>query len=86
MIITLMNQKRGLNRFSKLSDDGDPKASNNLLKHGAKTPVEPRCHHRIWRSSRRPAIKEGSIVINDDWVKTKHADNRITFILYPIRL
>ena len=36
MIITLMNQKRGLNRFSKLPDDEDPRASNNLLKHGAK--------------------------------------------------
>ena len=26
-----MNQKRGLNRFSKLPDDGDPWAPNNLL-------------------------------------------------------
>ena len=41
MIITLMNQKRGLNRFRKLHDDGDPWAPNNLLKPGAKekTPV-----------------------------------------------
>ena len=31
MINILMNQKRGLNRFSKLSDDGDPWAPNNLL-------------------------------------------------------
>ena len=36
MIITLMNQQRGVNRFSKLPDDGDPSASNNLLKPGAK--------------------------------------------------
>ena len=36
MIITLMNQKQGLNRFSKLPDDGDPWAPNNLLKPGAK--------------------------------------------------
>ena len=38
-----MIQKRGLNRFNKLSDDGDPWAPNNLLKPGAKekTPVEP---------------------------------------------
>ena len=36
MIITLMNQKRGLDRFSKLSDDGDPWAPNNSLKPGAK--------------------------------------------------
>ena len=28
-----MNQKRGLNRFSKLPDDGE--APNNLLKYGA---------------------------------------------------
>ena len=26
-----MNQKRGLNRFRKLPDDGDPWAQNNLL-------------------------------------------------------
>ena len=32
MITTLMNQKRGLNRLSKLPDDGDPWAPNNLLK------------------------------------------------------
>ena len=31
MINILMNQKRGLTRFSKLSDDGDPWAPNNLL-------------------------------------------------------
>ena len=36
MIITLMDQKRGLNRFSKLPDDGDPWEPNNLLKSGAK--------------------------------------------------
>ena len=36
MIITLMNQKRGLNRFSKLPEDGDPWAPNNLLKPEAK--------------------------------------------------
>ena len=27
----MMNQKRGLNRMSKLPDDGDPWAPNNLL-------------------------------------------------------
>ena len=36
MITILMNQKRGLNRLSKLPDDGDPWAPNNLLKPGAK--------------------------------------------------
>ena len=36
MITTLMNQKRGLNRFNKLPDDGDPWAPDNLLKPGAK--------------------------------------------------
>ena len=36
MITTLMNQKRGLHRFSKLPDDGDPLAPNNLLKPGEK--------------------------------------------------
>ena len=30
MINILMNQKRGLNRFSKLPDDGDHWAPNNL--------------------------------------------------------
>ena len=36
MISTLINQKRGLNKFSKLPDDGDRWAPNNLLKPGAK--------------------------------------------------
>ena len=36
MITTLMNQKQGPNRFSKLPDNGDPWAQNNLLKPGAK--------------------------------------------------
>ena len=36
MINILMNQKRGLNRFSKLPDDGDPRAPYSLLKPGAK--------------------------------------------------
>ena len=36
MIITLMNQKRGLNRFSMLPHDGDSWAPNNLMKPGAK--------------------------------------------------
>ena len=31
MINILMNQRRGLNRFSKLPDDGDPWVPNNLL-------------------------------------------------------
>ena len=36
MITTLMNQKRGLNRFSKLPDDGDPWVPDHLLKPEAK--------------------------------------------------
>ena len=36
MITTLMKQIRGLNRFSKLSNDGGPWVPNNLLKPGAK--------------------------------------------------
>ena len=36
MITSQINQKRGLNRFSKLPDDGDPLEPNNLLKPGAK--------------------------------------------------
>ena len=36
MTTTMMIQKRGLNRFSKLSDDGDLWAPNNLLKPGAR--------------------------------------------------
>ena len=31
-----MSQKRGLDRFSKLPNDGDPWAPNNLVKPGAK--------------------------------------------------
>ena len=48
-----MNQKRGLNRLSKLPDDGDPWAPNNLLKPGAKekTPVEPLWAKQQTRSS-----------------------------------
>ena len=36
MITTLINQERGLNRLSKLPDNEDPNAPNNLLKPGAK--------------------------------------------------
>ena len=36
MKVTLKNQKRGLNGFSKLPDDGDPWAPNNLLNSGEK--------------------------------------------------
>ena len=32
----MMHQNRGLNTFNKLPDDGDPLATNNLLKPGAK--------------------------------------------------
>ena len=32
----MMNQKRGTHKLSKLPDDGDPLAPNNLLKPGAK--------------------------------------------------
>lgn len=35
MVTTSINQKRGLNRFSKLPDDRDPWAPNNLLISGA---------------------------------------------------
>ena len=35
-MIDIMNQKRGLNRFSKLPDDGDPWVPNNLLTPGQK--------------------------------------------------
>ena len=58
MISTLMEQKRGL-RFSKLPDDGDPWAPNNLLKPGAKgkTPVEPRWARQQIRSSGSNELK-----------------------------
>ena len=36
MLTTFMNQKRGLNRLSKLPDDGDPWVPNNLLEPVAK--------------------------------------------------
>ena len=52
MINILMNQKRGLNRFNKLPDDGDPWAPNNLLTPELKkTPVEPRWAKQQTRSS-----------------------------------
>ena len=40
-----MNQKRGLNRLSKLPEDGDPWAPYNVLtetRSKRKTPTEPR--------------------------------------------
>ena len=48
MITTLMKQKRGFHRFSKLSDVGDPWAPNNLFETRIKrkTPVEP-----LWTKS-----------------------------------
>ena len=39
MITTMMNKKRG-HIFSKLPNDGDPSAANNLLKRGAKEKVQ----------------------------------------------
>ena len=53
MIIAQMITKRGLNRLSKLPDDGDPWAPNNLRKpeQKKKTPVEPRWAKQQTRSS-----------------------------------
>ena len=53
MITTLINQTPGLNKLSKLPDDGDPWAPNNLLKPRSKrkTPVEPRWAKQQTRSS-----------------------------------
>ena len=42
-----MNQTRGLNRCSKLPDDGDPWAPNNLLKPGAKEKKKKHNNNRI---------------------------------------
>ena len=80
MINILRNQKRGLNRFSKLPDDGDTWAPNNLLKPGAKEKhqLDPGAKHQL---DHLRAIKEGSIVINHDWVKNKHTDCRMIFKL-----
>ena len=46
MLTTLIDQNQGLNRFSKLPDDEDPWAPNNLLKPVTKekhqlNPFEP---------------------------------------------
>ena len=48
----MMNQKRGL-RLHRLPDDGDPWATNNLLKvrNKGETPVEPRWARQETRSS-----------------------------------
>ena len=43
--------KTSTNRFSKLPDDGDPWAPNNLLKPGAKTTVEYQWTKQQTRSS-----------------------------------
>ena len=52
MINILMNQKPGLNRFSKLPDDRDPWAPNNLLTpEQKKTSVGPRWAKQQTRSS-----------------------------------
>ena len=87
MINILMNKKTRTHRMSKLPDDGDPWAPNNLLtseqkKNTSWTPVgqatdkklwpQPtkiNSHHRVWCPTHRRAIKEGSILINQDWVK-----------------
>ena len=60
MITTLMNQKRGLNKFSKLPDDGDPCAPNNLLKPGAK--VETRWAKHQTRNSGLNQLKMNSFM------------------------
>ena len=51
MITTPMNKKRGLNRFSKLPDDGDPWEPNNLLKPGTKEKHQLNPDHVITYSS-----------------------------------
>ena len=71
-------------RFSKLPDDGDPWAPNNLLKFGAKekhqlnsgtpsnrqeAPVQIVLSGPKSLTLDAPAAKEGSVVINHDWVK-----------------
>ena len=57
MINILMNKKRGLYKFRKLTDDGDPWAPNNLLtpeqekKKQNKNTVGPRWAKQQTRSS-----------------------------------
>ena len=67
MINILMKQKRGLNRFSKLPDDGDPWAPNNLLtpeqkKNTSWTPVTP-----VQKGLPTWEIFSQSIVLICDW-------------------
>ena len=50
MITTLMNQKRRLNRFNELPDDGDPWVQEART-NKTKTPVEPRWAKQQTRSS-----------------------------------
>ena len=61
MITTLMNKRRGLDRFSKLPDDGDSWEPNNLLKPGAKEKPQlnsggPSNFGFEWPSSLREAV------------------------------
>ena len=61
MITILMNKKGGLNRFSKLPDDGDHWVQNNSLypkqKEKKKTPVEARWAKQQTRSSSPNQLK-----------------------------
>ena len=46
MITTLMNQKRGLNRLSKLPDDGDPWAQVGNDQEKAQSVKDPHSKNR----------------------------------------
>ena len=64
MINILMNKKRGLNRFSKLPDDGDPWAPNNvciIYSHFVKllSEVDKKIHSIAARDNTAPLRLEG---------------------------
>ena len=66
MITTLMNQKRGLNRLSKLPDGGDPWAPNNLMKPGAK--------EKLLKPSNDNNIVYGFVCRNQDIISMQFLD------------
>ena len=72
-----MNQKRGLNRFSKLPDDGDPWAPNNLLKPGAKEKQLKTCFPHLIK---RPFCRMPMLL---PIIQTNHLQKLLTSKIIP---
>ena len=70
MINILMNQKRGLNRFSKQPEDGDPWAPNNLHTPEQKKKKNSK-EEQVGKDQEKAQSGKDSHSKNPRWEKTK---------------